>query len=71
MARFSSLRTWHEDEPPPIVAVEVVSENTPRKDYVVVPEKYAASGVGELWIKEAELARLAELEAEIARIKRP
>lgn len=27
-----------------------MSETSPRKDYVVAPDKYAASGVGELWI---------------------
>lgn len=45
-----SLRTWREGHAAPMLAIEVVSETTPRKDYVVAPDKYAASGVGELWI---------------------
>jgi Uma2 family endonuclease len=45
-----SLCTWREDHPPPALAIEVVSESNARKDYVSAPERYAAAGVGELWI---------------------
>jgi Uma2 family endonuclease len=45
-----SVRTWRPGHTAPVLAIEVVSENDPRKDYEVVPEKYAASGTRELWI---------------------
>jgi Uma2 family endonuclease len=45
-----SVRTWTPGHSAPVLAIEVVSETNPRKDYEVAPEKYAASGVGELWI---------------------
>jgi Uma2 family endonuclease len=45
-----SLRTWEPDQPTPALAVEVVSASHPYKDYVITPEKYAACGVGELWV---------------------
>ena len=45
-----SVRTWLPGHVPPVLAVEVVSETNPHKDYAVAPEKYAASGAGELWI---------------------
>jgi len=41
---------------PPILAIEVVSETNPHKDYVVAPDKYAASGARELWIFDPLLA---------------
>jgi Uma2 family endonuclease len=47
---LKSLRTWMPGHAPPRLAIEVVSENSPRKDYVVAPDKYAASGTEELWI---------------------
>jgi len=47
---LKSLRTWLDGHEPPLVAVEVVSESDPRKDYVIAPDKYAASGSRELWI---------------------
>jgi hypothetical protein len=34
-----------------------VSPNHATKDYAVAPEKYAASGTGELWIFDPELAQ--------------
>ena len=49
-AALRSIRSWIEGHTVPILAIEVVSETNPRKDYVVAPDKYAASGVGELWI---------------------
>jgi Uma2 family endonuclease len=45
-----SVRTWLPGHAPPILAVEVVSETNPRKDYSIGPDKYAASGTGELWV---------------------
>jgi len=49
-SELTSVRTWLEGHAPPVLAIEVVSESDPRKDYVVAPDKYAASGTGELWI---------------------
>ena len=43
--RLRSLRTWREGTAPPVLAIEVVSETNPRKDYAVAPDKYAASAV--------------------------
>ena len=45
-----SVRTWKDGHHAPILAVEVVSETNPHKDYGIAPDKYAASGIGELWI---------------------
>jgi Uma2 family endonuclease len=45
-----SVRTWIPGHHAPVLAIEVVSETNPRKDYEVAPEKYAASGTRELWI---------------------
>jgi Uma2 family endonuclease len=47
---LKSVRTWVDGHTPPLLAIEVVSESDPRKDYVVAPDKYAASGTKELWI---------------------
>ena len=44
----TSVRTWIEGNAAPLLAVEVVSESHPRKDYTLGPEKYAASGTQEL-----------------------
>ena len=44
------MRTWLPGHAAPALAIEVVSETNPHKDYVIAPDKYAASGVGELWI---------------------
>jgi hypothetical protein len=43
-----SVRTWLAGHRAPVLAIEVVSETNPRKDYAVAPDKYAASGTGEL-----------------------
>jgi Uma2 family endonuclease len=51
-----SVRTWKPGHAAPLVAVEVVSNTDPRKDYDVAPEKYAASGTRELWIFDPALA---------------
>ncbi len=50
-----SLLLWRVGHSPPRLAIEVVSSNHPYKDYDVVPEKYAASGIGELWVFDPEL----------------
>ncbi len=47
---LSSLCTWKPGHVAPRLAIEVVSENHPYKDYRDVHEKYAASGVAELWV---------------------
>ncbi len=51
-----SLCTWKPGHVAPRVAVEVVSETNPEKDYGEGPEKYAASGTGELWVFDPLLA---------------
>jgi Uma2 family endonuclease len=45
-----SVRTWLPGHAPPLFAIEVVSNTDPHKDYSIAPEKYAASGTGELVI---------------------
>jgi Uma2 family endonuclease len=45
-----SLRTWLPGHVAPLLAIEVVSETNPHKDYVEAPDKYCASGTTELWI---------------------
>ena len=55
-ADLRSVRTWLPGHAPPRVAIEVVSETNPHKDYVIAPDKYAASGTGELWIFDPLLA---------------
>jgi Uma2 family endonuclease len=51
-----SLLTWTPGAPSPLLAIEVVSETNPHKDYVAAPDKYAACGVTELWIFDPVLA---------------
>jgi Uma2 family endonuclease len=51
-----SLRTWLDGHAAPLLAVEVVSETNPHKDYVIAPDKYAASGARELWVFDPLLA---------------
>ncbi len=55
-ADLRSVRTWMPGHAAPALAIEVVSETNPHKDYVLAPEKYAASGTGELWIFDPLLA---------------
>jgi Uma2 family endonuclease len=55
-AELRSVRTWLPGHAPPILAVEVVSETNPRKDYAIGPDTYAASGTGELWVFDPLLA---------------
>ena len=47
---LDSLCTWKTGHSAPKLAVEVVSKGHPYKDYARAPEKYAASGTGELWV---------------------
>jgi Uma2 family endonuclease len=51
-----SVRTWEQGHSAPLLAIEVVSTTNPKKDYVIAPDKYAASGTGELWIFDPLLA---------------
>lgn len=53
---LTSVRTWLEGHTPPLLAIEVVSDGNPHKDYVVAPDKYAASGTQELWVFDPKLA---------------
>jgi Uma2 family endonuclease len=53
---LTSVRTWLPGHDAPLLAVEVVSESNPRKDYAIAPDKYAASGTRELWIFDPTLA---------------
>jgi Uma2 family endonuclease len=55
-ADLRSLRTWAAGHSPPLLAIEVVSETNPHKDYAIAPDKYAASGTSELWIFDPLLA---------------
>ncbi|MEZ4226556.1 MAG: Uma2 family endonuclease [Polyangiaceae bacterium] len=50
MRELSSLCLWKPGHFAPRLAIEVVSEGHPYKDYRDLHEKYAASGVGELWV---------------------
>jgi Uma2 family endonuclease len=52
---LTSVRTWLDGNAPPVLAIEVVSDGNPRKDYVIAPEKYASSGTGELWVFDPKL----------------
>ncbi|MEZ4225344.1 MAG: Uma2 family endonuclease [Polyangiaceae bacterium] len=47
---LSSLCLWLPGHAAPRLAIEVVSKRHPYKDYRDIHEKYAASGIGELWI---------------------
>lgn len=51
-----SVRLWEPGHVAPRLAIEVVSETNPRKDYLIAPDKYAASGTRELWIFDPLLA---------------
>lgn len=53
---LDSLCTWLPDHSAPLLAVEVVSASHPRKDYVIAPARYAASGTRELWVFDPKLA---------------
>lgn len=48
LVELRSICTWKEGHLPPLLAIEVVSDTEPRKDYTIAPDKYAASGAREL-----------------------
>lgn len=52
---LTSLCTWEPGHTVPRLAIEVVSARHPYKDYAVVQDKYAVSGVRELWVVDAFL----------------
>ena len=51
-----TLRVWEGGHPPPRIAVEVVSETEPEKDYVEAPLRCARLGARELWVFDPTLA---------------
>jgi Uma2 family endonuclease len=53
---LTSVRTWLAGHQAPLLAIEVVSESNAKKDYAIAPDKYAASGTGELWVFDPLLA---------------
>lgn len=55
-SKVASICTWRAGHFVPKLAIEVVSETQPRKDYDVAPSKVAASGTPELWIFDPLLA---------------
>jgi Uma2 family endonuclease len=55
-AELESLRTWMPGQAAPALAVEVVSQGHPYKDYADAPVRYAAAGARELWVFDPLLA---------------
>jgi Uma2 family endonuclease len=45
-----SICTWKPGHHPPRLCIEVVSDGTREKDYGDGPDRYAASGIRELWV---------------------
>jgi len=54
--KTTTLRIWEPGHAPPRIAVEIVSEQSGRKDYVEGPARYALLGAKELWIFDPLLA---------------
>jgi Uma2 family endonuclease len=54
-AELESLQLWRPEHAPPALVIEVVSPSHPFKDYAEIPEKCAASGVGELVVFDPKL----------------
>lgn len=52
-----SMRLWESGYYPPLLAVEIVSESRPEKDYTQSPLKYAVNGTRELWIFDPKMCR--------------
>lgn len=52
---LGSLRLWRDGHVAPMLAIEVVSQGHPYKDYVDTPERCAACGVRELWVYDPML----------------
>jgi Uma2 family endonuclease len=55
-----SLKTWLTGNYPLPLAVEIVSESRPQKDYSESPRKYAVNGTHELWIFDPKMCRPAK-----------
>ncbi len=53
----TSMRLWESGYFPPLLAVEIVSESRPEKDYTQSPLKYAVNGTRELWIFDPKMCR--------------
>lgn len=53
--RLRSLRTWKDGHSPPILAIEVVSDRRPQKDYKESPDKHDLLGTFELWVFDPDL----------------
>lgn len=56
LTELRSVCTWKEGHRPPLLAIEVVSDTEPRKDYTIAPDKYAASGARELVVFDPKMA---------------
>ncbi len=52
---LTSLRLWKAGHHAPQLCVEIVSDHHPYKDYVDLPERYAAFGTGELAVFDPRL----------------
>ena len=50
-----SLRLWEPGHTAPKLAVEIVSESHPYKDYIDTPERASACGIAELWVYDPKL----------------
>ncbi len=53
--KLKSLCTWKPGHAVPSLAIEVVSESHPYKDYMDIQERYAECGGSELWVVDTEL----------------
>ena len=53
----SSLRLWESGYYPLLLAIEIVSESRPEKDYTTSPLKYATNGTRELWVFDPKMCR--------------
>ncbi|HRI63988.1 MAG TPA: Uma2 family endonuclease [Polyangium sp.] len=51
----SSVCTWKERNVPPLLAIEIVSDRRPAKDYSRSPERHDLLGTYELWVFDPEL----------------
>jgi hypothetical protein len=63
---LASFRLWEPGRVPPPLAIEVVSESHPYKDYTAVHERYAALGAGELLVFDPLLLGPARLGGPVA-----
>ncbi len=51
----TSLRLWESGTSPLLLAIEIVSESRPEKDYKASPIKYSLNGTQELWIFDPKM----------------